>query len=83
MSTYLDYQTVDINAMIAGLLSVKHGYYNYSAELRTAGKCFEWAMDHLADEVSKVPPGANGVIFTPGCMEIAVRLKIPTWEGCF
>lgn len=65
VSTYLDYQTVDINAMIAGLLSVKRGYYNYSAELKTAGKCFEWAMDHLADEVSKVPPGANGVIFTP------------------
>ena len=93
VSTYLDYQTVDINAMIAGLLSVKHGYYNYSAELRTAGKCYEWAMDHLvldeigvypekteitdveskyvslydylSEEVSKVPPGANGVIFTP------------------
>ena len=72
---------------------IKHGYFNYYAELETAGKCFEWAMDHLAldevgvylehtkvtdieskytslydylsEEVRKVPPGANGVIFTP------------------
>jgi xylulokinase len=93
VSTFLDHQTVDINAMITGVLSAKHGYYNYYAELETAGKCFEWVMDHLAldeigvylektkitdvegkylslydylsEEVSRVPPGANGVIFTP------------------
>lgn len=93
VSTYLDYQTVDINAMITGVLSAKHGYFNYYAELETAGKCFEWVKDHLAmdelgiylaekeitdeegkylslydylsEEVRKVPPGANGVIFTP------------------
>ncbi len=93
VSTYLDYQTVDINAMITGVLSAKRGYFNYYAELETAGKCFEWVMNHLAldeigvylektaitdieskylslydylsEEVSKVPPGANGVIFTP------------------
>jgi xylulokinase len=94
VSTYLDHQTVDINAMITGVLSAKKGYFNYYAELETAGKCFEWVMNHLAlDEVgvylnqtkitddveskytslydylsaetSKVPPGANGVIFTP------------------
>ena len=69
-------------------------YFNYYAELETAGKCFDWVMNHLAldevgiyldkkkvtddveskytslydylsDEISKVPPGANGVIFTP------------------
>ncbi len=94
VSTFLDYQTVDINAMITGVLSAQKGYFNYYAELETAGKCFEWVMDHLAldeigvylngikvtddiestyvslydylsEEVSKVPPGANGVIFTP------------------
>ena len=93
VSTYLDYQTVDLDAMITGVLSAKKGYFNYYAELETAGKCFEWVMDHLAldevgvyleqtritdveskylslydylsQEVSKVPPGANGVIFTP------------------
>jgi xylulokinase len=94
VSTYLNYQTVDINSMITGVLSAKKGYYNYYAELETAGKCFDWVANHLAldevgiylnqkkitddleskytslydylsDEVSKVPPGANGVIFTP------------------
>ena len=94
VSTFMDHQTVDINAMITGVLSAKHGYFNYYAELETAGKCFEWVMDHLAldeigvflsnstvaddiesqyislydylsEEVEKVPPGANGVIFTP------------------
>ncbi|WP_031554821.1 xylulokinase [Oribacterium sp. FC2011] len=93
VSTFLNHQTVDIDAMITGVLSAKCGYFNYYAELETAGKCFEWVMDHLAldeigvylektkitdveskyislydylsEEVSKVPPGANGVIFTP------------------
>lgn len=93
VSTFLDYQTVDIKAMITGVLSAKHGFFNYYAELETAGKCFEWVKDHMAldevgiylgqasitdtesrlislydylsEEVSKVPPGANGVIFTP------------------
>ena len=93
VSTFLDHQTVDINAMITGVLSAKKGYFNYYAELETAGKCFEWVSNHLAldevglymdhlkitdveskylslydylsEEVSKVPPGANGVIFTP------------------
>lgn len=94
VSTFMDHQTVDINAMITGVLSAKHGYFNYYAELETAGKCFEWVMEHLAldeigvylsnttvtddieskytslydylsEEISKIPPGANGVIFTP------------------
>lgn len=94
VSTFMDHQTVDINAMITGVLSAKHGCFNYYAELETAGKCFEWVMNHLAldeigvymnnatvaddieskytslydylsEEVSKVPAGANGVIFTP------------------
>jgi xylulokinase len=94
VSTYMDRQTVDLDAMITGVLSAKPGYFNYYAELETAGKCFEWVMEHLAldevgvylqtatvaddiestytslydylsAEVDKVPPGANGVIFTP------------------
>ena len=94
VSTFLDRQTVDIDAMITGVLSAKHGYFNYYAELETAGKCYEWALNHLAldeigvylnktevtddcesrstnlydymsSEVEKVPPGANGVLFTP------------------
>lgn len=101
VSTFMDHQTVDINAMITGVLSAKHGYFNYYAELETAGKCFEWVKDHLAldevgvyldqkmitdaeskylslydylsTEVGKVPPGANGVIFTP----VAPREPLP------
>ena len=94
VSTFLDYQTVDINAMITGVLSAIPGHFNYYAELETAGKCYEWVKNHLAlDEINvylektevtddfeskftslydylsaqagKVPPGANGVIFTP------------------
>ncbi len=94
VSTFMDHQTVDIDAMITGVLSAKHGYFNYYAELETAGKCYEWVLNHLAldeidvymnktkvtdnyesrfislydylsSEVAKVPPGANGVIFTP------------------
>ena len=93
VSTFMDRQTVDINAMITGVLSARKGYFNYYAELETAGKCFEWVMEHLAldevgvyldhrtitdvehryltlydylaEELKKVPPGANGVIFTP------------------
>lgn len=48
----MDQGAVDIDAMITGVLSAKKGYFNYYAELETAGKCFEWAMDHLAlDEI--------------------------------
>ena len=93
VSTYMNRQTVDLDAMITGVLSAKRGYFNYYAELETAGKCFEWVMEHLAldetgiylnqtkitdiegkytslydylsEEISKVPPGANGVIFPP------------------
>ena len=93
VSTYMDHQTVDLDAMITGVLSAKKGYFSYYAELETAGKCFEWCAEHLAldevgvyldkimitdiesryislydylsAEVSKVPPGSNGVIFTP------------------
>ena len=93
VSTFMDHQAVDLDAMITGVLSAKHGYFNYYAELETAGKCFEWMRDHLAldeegvylehtkamdveskytslydylfEEAGKVPPGANGMIFTP------------------
>ena len=52
VSTFMDHQTVDINSMMTSVLSAKHGYFNYYAELETAGKCFEWVMDHLAlDEI--------------------------------
>lgn len=50
VSTFLDHQTVDINAMITGVLSAVRGYYNYYAELETAGKCLEWVANHLVQD---------------------------------
>lgn len=56
VSTFMDHQTVDINAMITGVLSAKHGYFNYYAELETAGKCLEWVINHIAlDEIGVYP----------------------------
>ena len=91
--TFMDHQVADLSAMMAGVLSAKKGYFNYLAELETAGKCIDWALEHitlddvgvyageakvtdsdgneidifdyLEAETDKVPPGANGVIFTP------------------
>ena len=68
VSTCLDRQTVDLGAMITGVLSAKRGYYNYYAELETAGKCLEWAADHLAlDELGiyDKEPAANGTADKP------------------
>ena len=92
--TLMDHQAVDPLCSITGVMSGIKGHFHYYAELETAGKCFEWVMDHLAVdelgvysdsehpaydpeseykslydhlsyEVSKVPAGSNGVIFTP------------------
>lgn len=52
VSTVVDRNLVDVTAMIAGIVGVQDGYYNYFAELETAGKCLEWVKDHLAlDEI--------------------------------
>lgn len=52
VSTVLDRQVVDTDAMIASVLGAETGRYNYFAEMETAGKCLEWVKDHLAlDEI--------------------------------
>ena len=112
VSTFLDRQKADVINIMTGVLSAKHGYFNYYAELATAGKCFEWVMDHLAldeigvylqqstvaddaesrftslydylsAEVSKVPPGANGVIFTPWLQGNRCPFEDPAAAGMF
>lgn len=50
VGTMIDKPTVDLTAMIAGVVSPIHGRYNYFAELETAGKCIEWCKDHLAED---------------------------------
>ena len=53
VSTVTDKQQVDVISMIAALVGVVKGRYNYFAEMETAGKCFEWVKDHLAlDEIN-------------------------------
>lgn len=52
VSTVVDKSMVDISAMIASIVGAREGFYNYFAELETAGKCLEWVKDHLAlDEI--------------------------------
>lgn len=52
VSTVVERQVVDTGAKIASVTGAIPGYYNYFAELETAGKCLEWVKDHLAlDEI--------------------------------
>ena len=52
VSTIVDRQSVDADAMIAAIVGAEPGKYNYFAEMETAGKCLEWVKDHLAlDEI--------------------------------
>ncbi len=52
VSTVVDKQSVDINAMMAAIIGAMPNKYNYFAEMETAGKCLEWVKDHLAlDEI--------------------------------
>ena len=52
ISTVVDRQYVDVDAMIAAAVGAESGLYNYFAEMETAGKCLEWVKDHLAlDEI--------------------------------
>ena len=45
-------RVVDTDAYIASIRGAAEGSYNYIAEQETAGKCLEWARDHLAlDEI--------------------------------
>lgn len=53
ISTVVDRQIVDTSSMIASIVGADPRYFNYFAELETAGKCLEWVKDHLAlDEIS-------------------------------
>ncbi len=52
VSTVVDKQMVDVSSMIAAIVGADKRYFNYFAELETAGKCLEWVKDHLAlDEI--------------------------------
>lgn len=48
--TVTDKQMVDVSAMIAAIVGAQAGKFNYFAEMETAGKCLEWAKNHLAQD---------------------------------
>ena len=43
-------QTVDLAHNIAAIVGAEPGLYTFFAELETAGKCFEWVKEHLAED---------------------------------
>lgn len=52
ISTAIKKPKLDISNMIASVIAARPGYYNFFAEQETAGKCIEWAKNHLAlDEI--------------------------------
>ena len=52
ISTVTRKPRLDVVNMIASVIAARPGYYNFFAEQETAGKCLEWAKDHLAlDEI--------------------------------
>jgi Sugar (pentulose and hexulose) kinases len=57
-----DERKVDTDSFIAAVLGAVPGRYNYISELETAGKCLEWARDHLAlDEIGVYLEGKKTV----------------------
>lgn len=53
VSTVVRKQVLDTKNMIASIIGAHPAYFNYFAELETAGKCLEWVRDHLAlDEIN-------------------------------
>ncbi len=68
VSTVVANRTMDVKSMIASVVGVETGKFNYFGELETSGKCLEWVKDHLAlDEIdiylqkSKVTDGPEAV----------------------
>ena len=111
VSTVTEKQKLDVGSMIASIVGVKDGSFNCFAELETAGKCFEWAKDHImmddidlfskvifADDIEDqkintygyimskiddIPPGSNGVIFTPWLHGNRCPFEDPNARGMF
>ncbi|MCQ2787092.1 MAG: FGGY-family carbohydrate kinase, partial [Bacilli bacterium] len=112
VNTVIDHRLVDTKAMIAGISGADDQTLNYFAEMETAGKCLDWAKNHLArdeiilylhahreyktyeekqialykflnEKVKSVPPGANGVLFTPWLHGNRCPFEDPNAAGMF
>lgn len=47
VSTVVEKQKLDVGSMIASIVGADPDRFNCFAELETAGKCLEWARDHI------------------------------------
>ncbi|NTV91220.1 MAG: carbohydrate kinase [Clostridiales bacterium] len=68
VSTVVDRQIVDTDAMIASIVGADSGRFNYFAELETAGKCLEWVRDHLALDEIDIYLEKKHVVDSPECI---------------
>ncbi len=66
-SAVTDRRITDTQAMVASVVGVQPGLYNYFAELETAGKCLEWVRDHLALDEINIYLSKTSVSDGPGC----------------
>ncbi|NLC89727.1 MAG: carbohydrate kinase [Clostridiaceae bacterium] len=66
-SAVTDRRITDTQAMVASVVGVQPGLYNYFAELETAGKCLEWVRDHLALDEINIYLSKTSVSDAPGC----------------
>ena len=57
--TVTDRQMVDVTSMIAAIVGARSDSFNYFAEMETAGKCLEWAKNHLAEDELGLYDGAQ------------------------
>lgn len=112
VSTVVEKQKLDVNAMIASIVGASPENFICFAELETAGKCLEWARDHIGlddmglfshkkyayqdpesrlkniydyimNQISDVPPGSNGVMFTPWLHGNRCPFEDPNARGMF
>ena len=111
VSTIIDKQKLDVGSMIASIVGVIPDSFSCFAELETAGKCFEWAKNHIMMDdielfsstqyaedieerkisaygyimrkVENIPPGSNGVIFTPWLHGNRCPFEDPNARGMF
>ena len=72
VSTVVEKRMADAGSMMAAVVGVQRGRYNYFAEMETAGKCLEWVKDHLAlDEIGvylesrDITSGPGGGVYQP------------------
>ncbi len=91
VSTVLEKRKLSVTSMICSMVGASEKYFNCFAELETAGKCVEWAMnrfgitsyEELNEMLESVPAGSNGVMFTPWLHGNRNPFEDPNARGMF